>query len=171
MRSRPKGSRARRERRRVAALILVVLDRSATLTADDHRLLEDTAAATRVLVANKSDLPHAWSPGDRRERPSRCRQRPARESTALREAIVLSRCEPSAWIATCPRSPTRVTPRCSPRRGARWRERRRRRARRARGVRPGGRPQARAPARGGHRAPRRRTRCVHAIFAKFCIGK
>jgi tRNA modification GTPase len=46
--------------RRVAALTLVVLDGSMPLTPDDHRLLEDTASAPRVIVANKSDLPQAW---------------------------------------------------------------------------------------------------------------
>jgi tRNA modification GTPase len=48
--------------RRVAALTLVVLDGALPLTADDHRLLDDTASSPRVIVANKSDLPHAWPP-------------------------------------------------------------------------------------------------------------
>jgi len=46
--------------RRVAALTLVVLDGSTPLTPDDIRLLDDTATAARVIVANKSDLPQAW---------------------------------------------------------------------------------------------------------------
>ena len=48
--------------RRVAALTLVVLDRSTRLLEDDRRVLEDTAAAPRVVVANKCDLPPAWDP-------------------------------------------------------------------------------------------------------------
>jgi tRNA modification GTPase len=50
--------------RDTAAMILVVLDRSCPLTSDDHRLLEATASRTRVIVANKSDLPAAWAPSD-----------------------------------------------------------------------------------------------------------
>jgi tRNA modification GTPase len=46
--------------RGVADLILLVLDRSEPLTADDERLLEDTATRARIIVANKSDLPEAW---------------------------------------------------------------------------------------------------------------
>ena len=45
------------EARRVADLIVVVLDRSAALTADDERLLQETSSQRRVIVANKSDLP------------------------------------------------------------------------------------------------------------------
>ncbi len=46
--------------RGVADLTLLVLDRSEPLTADDERLLEDTATRARIIVANKSDLPPAW---------------------------------------------------------------------------------------------------------------
>ena len=42
--------------RDVADLILVILDRSEPLTSDDHALLEETASARRLIVANKSDL-------------------------------------------------------------------------------------------------------------------
>jgi tRNA modification GTPase len=45
------------EARRVAAVIVVVLDRSEPLTADDRRLLQETAGQRRVVAANKSDLP------------------------------------------------------------------------------------------------------------------
>jgi tRNA modification GTPase len=47
--------------RSVAALIVVVLDGSAALTDDDRVLLEQTAGVSRVIVANKSDLPTAWT--------------------------------------------------------------------------------------------------------------
>jgi tRNA modification GTPase len=47
--------------RSVADLVLVVLDRSRPLDADDRRLLDETAARARVVVANKCDLPAAWS--------------------------------------------------------------------------------------------------------------
>jgi len=46
--------------RGIADLILLVVDRSEPLTEDDERLLEDTATNTRIIVANKSDLPEAW---------------------------------------------------------------------------------------------------------------
>jgi tRNA modification GTPase len=50
--------------RRIAALTLLVLDGSEHLTEDDYRLLDETRAAPRVLVANKSDLPRAWRASD-----------------------------------------------------------------------------------------------------------
>jgi tRNA modification GTPase len=46
--------------RQIAALILVVLDRSTALTDDDRLLLEETIGAPRVVVVNKSDLAPAW---------------------------------------------------------------------------------------------------------------
>jgi tRNA modification GTPase len=53
--------------RSVAALIVVVLDGSAALTDDDRVLLEQTATVPRVIVANKSDLPAAWTTLDGNE--------------------------------------------------------------------------------------------------------
>lgn len=47
--------------RSVAALQVIVLDGSVPLTAVDRTLLADTADSRRVIVANKSDLPPAWS--------------------------------------------------------------------------------------------------------------
>jgi tRNA modification GTPase len=47
--------------RETAAAIVLVLDRSAPLTTDDRDLLASTAAATRIVVANKSDLAAAWN--------------------------------------------------------------------------------------------------------------
>ena len=52
-----RGARARA----IADLVIVVLDCAEPLTADDTRLLEDTAGVTRLVVANKSDQPAAWS--------------------------------------------------------------------------------------------------------------
>jgi tRNA modification GTPase len=49
--------------RAVAHVILVVLDRSRPLDADDRALLDATAARRRVIVANKGDLPAAWEAG------------------------------------------------------------------------------------------------------------
>jgi tRNA modification GTPase len=46
--------------RAVAAMVIVVLDGSAPLTADDQALLDATAASPRVVVANKADRPAAW---------------------------------------------------------------------------------------------------------------
>ena len=45
-----------------AAACLVVVDRSEPLAADDRAVLEETAAAPRVVVVNKVDLPPAWPP-------------------------------------------------------------------------------------------------------------
>jgi tRNA modification GTPase len=49
--------------RDVADVILVVLDRSQALDADDAALLDATAARQRVIVASKSDLAAAWDTG------------------------------------------------------------------------------------------------------------
>jgi tRNA modification GTPase len=46
--------------RDVAAVVLLVLDRSEPLTEDDRTALESTAAMPRVIAANKSDLPPSW---------------------------------------------------------------------------------------------------------------
>jgi tRNA modification GTPase len=43
--------------RRVADLILVILDSSEPLTPDDRTLLDETSSARRLIVSNKSDLP------------------------------------------------------------------------------------------------------------------
>jgi tRNA modification GTPase len=50
--------------RDVAQVVLVVLDRSRPLDDDDRRLLESTEGSRRVIAANKSDLAAAWNPGD-----------------------------------------------------------------------------------------------------------
>jgi tRNA modification GTPase len=56
---------ARAERAQAAAdIVLVVLDRSAPLTADDRRLLRAGERAARIVVANKADLPAAWTPSE-----------------------------------------------------------------------------------------------------------
>ena len=51
-----RGARARG----VADLVVLVVDRSESLVADDRRLLDATTQATRVVVANKSDRPAAF---------------------------------------------------------------------------------------------------------------
>jgi tRNA modification GTPase len=48
--------------RDVAAVVMVVLDRSRPLTEDDERLMRETASRPRVVVANKTDRPPAWDP-------------------------------------------------------------------------------------------------------------
>ena len=45
-----------------ADLLVVVLDRSRPLDEEDQRLLRDTSAGARVVVASKCDLPAAWQP-------------------------------------------------------------------------------------------------------------
>jgi tRNA modification GTPase len=52
-------SRAR-QARAMADLVLVVLDSSLPLDAEDFDLLADTAAVPRLVIANKCDLPRAW---------------------------------------------------------------------------------------------------------------
>ncbi len=47
---------------RVADLIIVVLDASTPLAADDDELLSTTITSRRVVVRNKSDLAPAWDP-------------------------------------------------------------------------------------------------------------
>jgi tRNA modification GTPase len=46
--------------RETAAMIVVVLDRSAPLTMDDRDLLASTRSSARIVVANKIDVPAAW---------------------------------------------------------------------------------------------------------------
>lgn len=50
--------------RDVAHIVLVVLDRSRRLDDDDRELLRGTLGRRRVVVANKSDLPSAWTAGE-----------------------------------------------------------------------------------------------------------
>ena len=50
--------------RETAGVILVVLDRSQPLTGDDRALLDATSSRARVVVANKADLPPAWVSAD-----------------------------------------------------------------------------------------------------------
>ena len=49
--------------RDVADLVLVVVDGSQPLTTDDEQLLEQTASLSRIVVANKADLPAAAGAG------------------------------------------------------------------------------------------------------------
>jgi tRNA modification GTPase len=50
--------------RDVASVTLIVLDRSRPLDRDDEALLVETETQRRVIVANKSDLPAAWTRAD-----------------------------------------------------------------------------------------------------------
>jgi len=56
-------SRARRAWS-TADLVLVVLDMSRPLDEADFDLLRETSELLRIVVANKSDLSHTWSPSD-----------------------------------------------------------------------------------------------------------
>jgi len=47
-----------------ADVLIVVIDRSQALTTIDERLVADTAARARVVVASKSDLEPAWPSGE-----------------------------------------------------------------------------------------------------------
>ncbi len=56
---------ARAEKASIAAdVVLVVLDASSPLIDQDRRLLATTASTMRVIVANKGDLPAAWTLSD-----------------------------------------------------------------------------------------------------------
>lgn len=55
------GVQRARRAAETAQLLIVVLDGSADLTADDHAILAQTAAQPRVLIQNKSDLYSKWS--------------------------------------------------------------------------------------------------------------
>jgi tRNA modification GTPase len=48
----------------IASLVVVVLDGSAPLTAEDRHVLEATRGQPRLVVASKRDLPAAWQPGE-----------------------------------------------------------------------------------------------------------
>jgi len=51
--------------RRIAALTLVVIDRSTPITDEDARIVEESSES-RLIVASKADLPEAWAvPGTR----------------------------------------------------------------------------------------------------------
>jgi tRNA modification GTPase len=47
--------------RDVAALVIVVLDRSEPLTPEDADILRETCGRPRLVVANKCDRPEAWN--------------------------------------------------------------------------------------------------------------
>ena len=74
--------------RSVAALIVVVLDGSMPLAEDDRVLLEQTAGAPRVIVANKSDVPASWIALDIDERVVRVSALQGEGIDDLRSAIV-----------------------------------------------------------------------------------
>jgi tRNA modification GTPase len=74
--------------RETAAVILLVLDRSVPLADDDRRLVEATAGATRVVVANKADLTPAWVPEEIALRVQAVSARTGEGLDALRAALV-----------------------------------------------------------------------------------
>lgn len=45
----------------IADLILLVVDRSRPLLAEDHEVISQTSDYTRLIVSNKADLPAAWT--------------------------------------------------------------------------------------------------------------
>jgi tRNA modification GTPase len=47
----------------VADVVLVVVDRSRPLSAEDRAVLDETAGLRRVVVASKADLPRSWPAG------------------------------------------------------------------------------------------------------------
>jgi tRNA modification GTPase len=49
-----------RQAQQIAALVLLVVDGSAPLTAEDRRLIEASPVAAHLLVISKGDLPAAW---------------------------------------------------------------------------------------------------------------
>jgi tRNA modification GTPase len=74
--------------RETAAVILLVLDRSLPLTDDDRRLIDATASASRVVVANQADLTPAWLPDEISQPAHAVSARTGEGIDALRAALV-----------------------------------------------------------------------------------
>lgn len=87
------GVRRARAALEAAAAVVVVLDRSRPLDADDRALLDDTSSRPRLVVVNKRDLPAAWCPAERGE-VAACRHRvetclvDGRSAGAIRDALL-----------------------------------------------------------------------------------
>jgi tRNA modification GTPase len=156
--------------RRVATVVIVVLDRSVDMTDDDRRLLEETRAQARVIAANKSDLPAAWCARDVSAAAVSVSAVSGEGLDGLREAIVL---------AAAGRAAARDVPAITNARHAELlREARRALGRAAEAARASTPEEflladvheARALLEEvtGRRAPEA---IVHAIFERFCIGK
>ncbi len=135
--------------RETAAAIVLVLDRSAPLTTDDRDLLASTAAATRIVVANKSDLAAAWNVSAIGAATLEISARTGAGLAELRDALVgaTARNEttgraPADQSAAC-RSPASRAAVARARAGCR-------RSWHARGIRPGRSPRRAQPARRGH---------------------
>jgi len=72
---------------RAADLVIVVLDRSRQLDDIDRDLLNDTARAPRVVVANKCDLPAVWEDADSPAAPLSISSKTGDGLSGLRRAI------------------------------------------------------------------------------------
>ena len=71
----------------VADLVLVMLDASLPLEADDEEVLARTAKVPRVVIVNKVDLPRAWIGGQRVDVPVEISLKTGDGLSALRDAI------------------------------------------------------------------------------------
>jgi tRNA modification GTPase len=156
--------------RETAAVIVLVLDRSAALTRDDRELLSATASSRRIVVANKTDLPAAWDLDSIGTTTIDVSARTGAGLEELRSALL---------HATTDDEPTRDAPPLTNLRHADLLDRARVALERARDAAAGGTPEefvlsdvheARTSLEEvtGARTP---DDVLNAIFSKFCIGK
>ena len=156
--------------RETAVVTVLVLDRSVPLTPDDDALLEGTASRARVVVANKADLVPAWDPAAIGPPVIELSTRTGEGLQALRDALVR---------ATVRDEPTRDAPPLTNLRHAELLAFAAASIERARAAASVGTPEEFVLS-DLHEARSRleevtgvRTAddVLHAIFAKFCIGK
>jgi len=156
--------------RETAAVIVVVLDRSTTLTPDDKDLLSATALSTRIVCCNKCDLDAAWEMESIGTPAIAVSARTGAGLPELRRALL---------EATVRDEPLRDVPALSNLRHADLLERARASIERARDAAAAGTPEefvlsdvhearSRLEEITGARTP---DDVLNAIFAKFCIGK
>ncbi|MEO7271599.1 MAG: tRNA uridine-5-carboxymethylaminomethyl(34) synthesis GTPase MnmE [Vicinamibacterales bacterium] len=155
--------------REAASLTVLVLDRSAPMIDDDLALIEQTAGRPRVVVANKADLAPAWHVASVGGPVIEVSARTGRGVEALRRALT----------GAGDTEATRDTPAVTNLRHVELLERAREALRRARDAAAAGTPEefvlsdvhdarSRLEEVTGARTP---DDLLHAIFAKFCIGK
>ncbi len=156
--------------RETAGVTILVLDRSVPLAEDDGALLDASAARTRVVVANKSDLPAAWDAASIGTHVIELSTRTGAGLEELRSALV---------AATVRDQPSRDAPPITNLRHAELLGRAREAVERARVAAAAGTPEEFVLA-DLHEARSRleevtgaRTAddVLQAIFSKFCIGK
>lgn len=156
--------------RETAAMIVLVLDRSRSLTSDDRALLDSTRTQPRIIVVNKVDVPAAWDA---------CAIGEEAIEISAKTGAGLDRLRRALLGATVSREPARDAPALTNLRHAELVDRARAAVERARDAVAVGTPEEFVLA-DLHEARNRleeitgaRTTddVLNAIFAKFCIGK